>query len=119
MCPGSNESGGKRRPARTRHGHEPLKVALVQAGQAAGRSKETYLGATYRLLAARRGGKRAAIAVGRHILQTAYFLLRDGTTYRELGANYHDERRKEEVKRSAIARLKRLGFSVSVEPLPA
>lgn len=119
MCPGNNESGGKRRPARTRHGNEPLKVALVQAGQAAGRSKETYLGATYRLLAARRGGKRAAIAVGRHILQTAYFILRDGTTYRELGANYHDERRKEAVKRSAISRLQRLGYSVSVELVSA
>ena len=119
MCPGSNESGGKRRPARTRHGNEPLKVALVQAGQAAGRSKATYLGATYRLLAARRGAKRAAVAIGRHILQTAYYILRDGSTYRELGANYHDERRKEAVKRNAIRRLERLGLSVTVTPLSA
>jgi len=114
MCPGSNESGGKRRPARTRHGNEPLKVALVQAGQAAGRSKGTYLGATCRLLAGRQGAKRAAIAIGRHILQTAYYILRDGSTYRELGANYHDERRKEAVKRNAIRRLERLGLRVTV-----
>jgi transposase len=64
LCPGSNESGGKRRPARSRHGNKLLKATLVQAGQAAGRSKNTYLGATYRLLAARRGAKRAAMAVG-------------------------------------------------------
>ena len=96
-----------------------LKSTLVQAGQAAGRSKNTYLGATYRLLAARRGGKRAATAVGRHILQVAYYILRDGITYRELGANYHDERRKEEVKRAALARLRRLGYDVIVAPVSA
>ncbi len=117
MCLGNNESGG--RPARTRHGNEPLRVALVQAGHAAGRSKEAHLGATYRLLAARRGGKRAAIALGRHILPTPHFILRDGTTCRELGANCRDQRRKEAVKRGAIARLKRVGFSVRVEPLTA
>ena len=115
MCPGSNESGGKRRPARTRHGNRLLKAVLTQGGQAAGRAKDTYLGATYRMLAVRRGGKRAAIAVGRHILEAAYYILRDGTTYRELGANYHDERRKEAIKRAALARLRRLGFNVTVE----
>lgn len=119
LCPGSNESGGKRRPARSRHGNKLLKATLVQAGQAAGRSKNTYLGATYRLLAARRGAKRAAMAVGRHILQVAYYILRDGTTYRELGANYHDERRREAVKRAALARLRRLGYDVTVAPVSA
>ena len=114
MCPASNESGGRRRPARTRHGNKMLRATLVQAGQAAGRSKGTYLGAVYRRLAARRGGKRAAMAVGRHILQSAYYILRDGVTYRELGANYYDERRKEAVKRSALKRLVRLGYTVTV-----
>ena len=117
LCPASNESGGKRRPARTRHGNEMLKTTMVQAGQAAGRSIGTYLGATYRMLAARRGKKKAAVAVGRHILQTAYYILRDGTEYKELGANFHDERRKEAVKRAAISRLRRLGFEVEVKPV--
>ena len=117
MCPASNESGGKRRPARTRHGNEMLKATLVQSGQAAGRSLGTYLGATYRLLAGRRGKKRAAVALGRHILETVYYILRDGTTYRELGANYHDERRKAAVTRAAIARLRRLGYEVEVKPV--
>ena len=90
---------------------------MVQAGQAAGRSNGTYLAATYRMLAARRGKKKAAVAVGRHILQTAYYILRDGTEYKELGANVHNERRKEAVKRSAISRLRRLGFEVEVKPV--
>ena len=114
LCPASNESGGNRHPARTRHG---IKTTMVQAGQAAGRSRGTYLGATYRMLAARRGKKKAAVAVGRHILQTAYYILRDGTEYKELGANFHDERRKEAVKRAAISRLRRLGFDVEVKPV--
>ena len=60
------------------------------------------------------------MAVGRHILETTYYILRDGTTYRELGANdhdEHDERRKESVTRAAIARLRRLGYEVKVKPV--
>ena len=114
LCPGSNESGGKRRPARARKGNKSLRTAMVEAGQAAGRTKGTYLGAVYRRLAVRRGGKRAAMAVGRHILQSAYYMLRDGVPYRELGPNYYDERRREETKRAAIRRLQRLGYTVEV-----
>lgn len=114
MCPGNNQSGGKRRNGRTRKGNQALRAALVQSGQAAGRSKGTYLGALFRRLATRRGGKRAAMAVGRHILQAAYFILRDGVEYRELGANYYDERRKAAVTRSAVKRLERLGYKVTL-----
>jgi transposase len=114
MCPGNNQSGGKRRNARTRKGNQTLRAALVTAGQAAGRSKNTYLGALFRRVASRRGSKRAAIAVGRHILQSVYYILRDGTTYRELGANYYDERRKGAVTRAAVKRLERLGYTVTL-----
>lgn len=114
MCPGNNQSGGKRRNGRTRKGNKTLRAALVQSGQAAGRSKGTYLGALYRRLTIRRGGKRAAMAVGRHILQAAYFILRDGVNYRELGANYYDERRKAVVTRAAVRRLERLGYKVTL-----
>jgi transposase len=75
MCPGSNESAGKRRNARIRKGNPILRATLTQAGHAAGRTKDTYLGATYRRIAARRGKKRAAMAVGRSILEIAYFVL--------------------------------------------
>ena len=85
--------------------------------QAAGHTKDTYLGATYRLLAARRGKKKAAVAVARHILEAVYYMLRDGVGYRELGANYHDERRKEAIKRHSVARLRRLGYEVTLQPV--
>ncbi|HKX16698.1 MAG TPA: IS110 family transposase [bacterium] len=116
MCPGSNESGGKRRHSRTRKGNTILRSTLTQAGQAAGRTRNTYLGTAYHRIAARRGKKRAAIAVGRRILEIAYFVLRDGVAYEELGANYYDERKKTVVVRNAVKRLERLGYRVVVEP---
>ena len=109
MCPGSNQSAGKQRTSRTRKGNPILRGTLTQAGQAAGRSKNTYLGATYRRIAVRRGSKRAAIAVGRSILEIAYFVLRDGVAYEELGVNYYDERKKDAVIRTAVKRLEKLG----------
>jgi transposase len=115
MCPGNNESAGKRRSGRTRKGSPTLRHALTEAGQAAGRTKNSYLGAVYRRIAARRGKKRAAIAVGRRILEIAYHVLRDGVAYEDLGVNYYDERQKDAVVRNAIKRLERLGYSVTVE----
>jgi transposase len=116
MCPGSNESAGKRRTSRTRKGNAMLRGILTQAGQAAGRTKNTYLGATYRRIAARRGRKKAGIAVGRSILEIAYFVLRDGVAYEELGVNYYDERKKDAVLRNAVKRLERLGYRVAIQP---
>ena len=116
MCPGSNESAGKRRTARTRKGNPILRSTLTLAGQAAGHTKNTYLSATYRRIAARRGKKRAAIAVGRSILEIAYFVLRAGVAYEELGANYYDERKKAAVVRNAVKRLEQLGYRVAIEP---
>ena len=84
-------------------------------GPASGTSKRTYLGATYQRIAARRGRKKPAIAVGRSILEIAYHVLRDGVAYEELGANYYDERQKESIARKAVQRLKRLGYKVTIE----
>jgi transposase len=115
MCPGSNESAGKRRGARTRKGSPTLRRTLTEAGQAAGRTKNTYLGAVYRRIAARRGRKRAAIAVGRRILEIAYYVLRDGVAYEDLGVNFYDEHKKDAVVRNAVKRLERLGYKITVE----
>jgi len=115
MCPGNNESAGKRRRARTRKGSPTLRRTLTEAGRAAGRTKATSLGAIYRRIAPRRGGNRAAIAVGRHILEIAYHVLRDGVVYEDWGTNYYDERKKEAVVRNAVKRLERLGYKVTVE----
>jgi transposase len=115
MCPGSHESAGKRRSGRARKGNKTLRAALVTAAHAAGRTRGTFLGDTYHRIAARRGKKRAAVAVGRRILEAAYIILRDGVTYNELGPNHYDEVRREVVTRNAIRRLQRLGYKVTVE----
>ena len=85
MCPGNRESAGKRLSGRTRKGSPWLRSALVEAAQAAGRGRQTYLGAQYRRFARRLGAKKAAVAVGHAILVIAYHVLRDGTPYRDLG----------------------------------
>lgn len=116
LSPGQNESGGKARPAPTRKGSKTLRTALVEAGQAAGRT-HTYFGAVYHRLAGRRGKQRAAVATGRHILIAAYHILKTpGTVYQDLGANYFDERDRNAVIRRATRRWEALGYQVTVEP---
>jgi transposase len=116
MCPGNRESGGKRLSGRTRKGNSWLRATLVEAGQAAGRTKQTYLGAQYRRLAARRGAKKAAMAVGHSILVIAYHLLAEGTVYEDLGMHYLDERDRQRVERRLVHRLEGLGYRVTLEP---
>jgi len=120
LCPGHDESAGKRRSGKTRKGSRWLREALVEAAHAAGRSQGTYLGAQYRRLAARRGAKRAAVAVGHSILVIAYHLLKKGEPYAELGAGYHDARSRQVLQRQLVQRLERLGCKVTIEqPLAA
>ncbi len=116
MCPGNNESAGKRRSGRTRKGSPWLRALLVEAAQAAGRTKGTYLAAQYRRLGARRGKKRAAVAVGHTILVIAYHLLRDGTAYQDLGPRYFDERDRRALEHRLCHRLEGLGYKVTLEP---
>lgn len=116
VCPGNNESAGKRKVGSTGTGNPWLRSALVEAGWGAARSRQTYLSAQYHRLAARRGGKRAAVAVAHTILVVAYHLLRDGTVYQELGANYFDERDRLGAVRRAVRRIQRLGYKVTLEP---
>ena len=116
MCPGNNESAGKRRSGRTRKGSPWLRAVLVEAAQAAGRTKGTYLAAQYRRLGARRGKKRAAVAVGHTILVIAYHLLRDGTAYQDLGPRYFDERDRRALEHRLCHRLEGLGYKVTLEP---
>ena len=113
MCPGNHESAGKRASGRTRKGSPWLRGALVDAAHAAGRTR-TYLGAQYHRLAARRGAKRAAVAVGHSLIVIAHAVLARGTTFTDLGANYFDERDREQVRRRLTRRLETLGYQVSV-----
>jgi transposase len=104
---------GKQRSGRTRKGSPWLRTALVEAARSAGRT-QTYLGAFYRRLAARRGPRRAAIAVAHAILVIVYHLLDKREPYHDLGVTYLEERNRDAVKRRAIKRLERLGYQVDV-----
>ena len=116
LCPGNHESAGKRYSGRTRKGNPALRTALVEAGRAAGRTQRTYLGALSRRIAARRGAKRAAVAVGHAILGIAYHLLTRRECYRDLGPHYFDQRNRAVVQRRLVRRLHDLGFVVTLEP---
>ena len=115
LCPGNHESAGKRASGRTRKGNRALRAALVEAAQAAGRSKRTYLGAQFRRLAARRGKKRAAVAVGHTILVIVYHLLTEGSIYQDLGPQSFDARDRRRVERRLVHRLEALGYQVALE----
>ena len=119
MCPGNHESAGKRHGGKTRKGSPWLRTLLVQAAHAAARTKGTYLAAQYRRLAARRGKSRAAVAVGHTILVIAFHLLQRGTTYRDLGHNYFDQRDRQQVERRLVHRLQDLGYRVTLDPMAA
>ena len=114
LCPGTKESAGKHMPAGIGKGNPYRRVTLTEAAWAATRTK-TYLAAQYRRLAARRGGKRAIIAVAHSILVIVYHILKDGTVYDDLGQNYFDERDTEAVIRREVRRLEKLGCKVTVE----
>jgi transposase len=115
LCPGNHQSAGKRISGKTRKGNPWLRALLVQAAHAVGRTP-TYLGARYRRLAARKGGKRAAIAVAHTLLRIVYALLTNQTTYVDLGVNYFDQRDRQAVERRAVRRLEGLGYTVTLEP---
>lgn len=119
LAPGKNESAGKNRSGKIPPGNRHLKSALVQAAHAVSRTKDNYLAAQFRRLAARRGKKRAAVAVAHSILVIAYHLLRDDTEYRELGGDYFDKRNHDQLQRSLVRRLEGLGLKVLLEPAAA
>ncbi len=119
LCPGQHESAGKRLGGRTRKGNPWLRAALVEAAWAASRAKGTYLSAQYHRLAARRGAKRALVAVAHTLLVIIYHVLTTGEVYRELGADYFDRRNKEALARRLVKRLATLGYTVTLEPQAA
>jgi transposase len=114
LCPGNNESAGKRYSGKTRKGSPYLRNALVEAAHAAARTKQTYLAAHYRRLAARRGRKRALVALAHTMLTIIYHMLKRKEPYRELGANYFDERDRQAVEKRLVGRLRKLGYEVAL-----
>jgi transposase len=117
LCPGQNESAGKRKSSRLRKGAPWLKTMLVQCAWAAKRSKDSYYRAQFFRLQARRGPQKAICAVAASLLTAIYHILKDGTEHHDLGAAYFD-RRPTEIKASRlVARLKTLGFTVQLQPI--
>lgn len=118
MCPGNYESAGVQRSGKTRRGSPWLRSALVSSARSASRTK-TYLGAQYRRLAARRGAKRAFVAVGHTILGVVYALLVSGRPFDDLGVTYFDRRDADHVRRRLTRRLEAMGYVVTVAPTAA
>jgi len=115
LCPGNNESGGKRKSGKTRKGNMTLKAALTQAAISASRTKSTYFNTLYHRIAARRGKNKANIAVAHAILVTIYHMLKEGSSYHDLGTNHFDEINKEAILKRSIKRIQSLGFIVTIE----
>jgi transposase len=119
VCPGNNQSAGKRLGGKVRSGNRWLRTALVEAAQAAGRTRGTDLGAQFRRLMRRRGKQKAAMAVGHSILVIAWHLLTRSSEYQDLGPTYFDERDRRLVERTLVRRLEGLGYRVALTPYGA
>jgi hypothetical protein len=113
MCPGNNESAGKRRSGKTTKGDRWLRGILVQAAWAASHTKGTYLAAKDRSLSRRKGRKRALVAVGHRILIIIYNVLKYDLSYKELGGDFLDRLEPERLTRQLVRRLEKLGHRVT------
>jgi len=118
LCPGNHESAGKRKSGRTRDGNKWLRRSLCQAAWAVTRKKDCYLSAQFKRLAARRGVKRAVMAVAHTMLIIGYHMLKTGHGYHELGGTYLEQINKDQLQRYYVKRLQRLGLKVTVEAVP-
>jgi transposase len=116
MCPGNYESGGKRLNGKTRKGSRWLRQVLVEAAHVAAKTKGTYLAAQYRRIAARRGKKRALMALGHTILIIVYYVLARKQPYQDLGTAYFDQLEQHRVQQRLVHRLERMGYQVSLQP---
>jgi transposase len=116
ICPGNEESAGRRLRSRTRKGNRWLRRALSEAAWAASHVKDSYLAAQFRRLAARRGKKRALLAVGHSLLVIIYHVLKWKVVYQDLGPDYFDRLEPERLRRYLVKRLQKLGYDVTLSP---
>jgi transposase len=119
LCPGNEESAGKRFSGRTRKGNRYLRRILVQNAWAVAHRKDCFLTALFYRIAARKGMKKAAVAVAHRILIIAWHILRDGTEYREYGGDYYDRQRPERTAARLARRIERMGYEVVLSSRPA
>ena len=114
ICPGNNESAGKRKSGASGHGNRWLRAILVQVAWAASHKKGSYFQAQYRRLAGRRGKKRAIVAVAHSILTVTYFILKEQRTYKDLGGDHFDRISRDRIRRYHVKRLQDLGYNVEL-----
>ena len=117
LCPRNDESAGKRRSTRLRKGAPWLKTTLIQCACAAIRKKGSYLQAQFHRLRARRGAKKAICAVAASILTAVYHMLKDGTSYHDLGPDHFHRGSKQKQTQRLLKRLADLGYAVTLSPL--
>jgi transposase len=118
ICPRNDESAGKRRSTRMRKGSPWLKTTLVQAAWAAVNRKDSYLRAQFYRLKARRGSKKAIMAVAASKLTATYHMLKNRTTYQDLGPQPFGRRSSAQHAQRLVKRLTDLGYTVALEPRP-
>jgi MOSC domain-containing protein YiiM len=117
LCPGQNESAGKKKSSRLRKGAPWLKTAMVQAAWSAIKQKDSYYRAQFHRLKARGGAKKAICAVAASMLTAIYHMLKDGVEHHDLGANHFDQRSTEFKAKRLVAQLTKLGFDVVLQPI--
>ncbi len=115
MCPGQNESAGKKKSSKTGKCKSTLKKTLIQCGRSAANSKNTYLNSLYKRIASRRGKNRAVVAVGHAILVICYHMIKNKSSYNDLGADYFQKRNRDNLARYNVKRLEALGFNVIIQ----
>lgn len=110
LCPGNNESAGKRKSGKTRKGNALLRSTLVLCAHAAVKNKNSYFFAQFQRISAHRGKKRAYVAVAHSILIAIYHILKDGVPFHDLGADYYNQFNKERKINAYLKKLKALGW---------
>lgn len=117
ICPGSNESAGKRKSGKSTKGNHWLRAALTQVAWAATHKKDCYFRAQYHCIVRRRGKKRALVAVAHSLLVVIYHVLKTGKAYKELGEDFFDRLDADRIRRHHVKRLEKLGYAVTLEQI--
>lgn len=115
LVPECKESAGKKMSTKIRKGNKYLKATIVECARAAIRCKDSYLYSRYQRIAARRGGKRALIAIAHSMLLAIYHILKELRPYQDLGNNYYTSRNEEKIRKRNIKSLESLGYQVVLQ----
>ena len=114
LCPGNNESAKKRRSGKTTKGNKLLRSTLIVCAHSAAKVKNSYFYAQFKRISARRGSKRAYVAVAHSMLTAVYHILKDGVAFKDLGADYYNQFNREKKIASYLKKLKALGWEASI-----